>query len=680
MIRPMSFVSALAVFGLVVSLGSAGLRTTRAQDGAPPTNPEALTGTAFTYQGQLKNSGTPLTGTCGMQFALYDTAGVGTGNQVGATISTTVPVTNGLFTVALNFFSHIFTGEARWLDIKVKCGSDVGFTQLTPRQALTAVPYALALPGLWTYDGGGVANLIGGYSGNDIGPESFASVIGGGGDALAPNFIQDNYSVIDGGRGNQSWGDANSIGGGEGNTVGNVANRPDYATIGGGHLNLAMGDDATVSGGYSNTVSGSNGTVSGGYSNTVASNGNVGGGFGNIAYGAGAVVGGGYLNYAGGPTGATVAGGVGNNASHEYTAIGGGSSNDATGLYATVGGGHLNTASGQASAILGGANNIASGDYSTVGGEANTASGNKASVMGGYNNTVSGAYGAISGGYGNMAFGTGSVVGGGISNYAGGPSAAVVAGGSLNSATTDYATVSGGLGNTASGISAMIPGGFYNTASGNSSFAAGYRASAIHNGAFVWADEAGTPISSTATNQFLIRASGGIILYSNAGATSGVSLAPGSGSWTSLSDRNFKTNFTLVNSRDILAKVAALPIQTWNYTSQDAAIRHIGPMAQDFYAAFNVGETDTGISVVDADGVALAAIQGLNDVVAEKEAQITAQNVRLTALETRLAALEAAGSQSAPDNTWLPWLLLGGLALFNLGLWAGRRWAQRAHS
>jgi hypothetical protein len=116
-------------------------------------------------------------------------------------------------------------------------------------------------------------------------------------------------------------------------------------------------------------------------------------------------------------------------------------------------------------------------------------------------------------------------------------------------------------------------------------------------------------------------------MFTNAGATVGARLAPGSGSWTSVSDRNLKANTATVNPRAVLAAVAALPVSTWNYTSQDASIRHIGPMAQDFYAAFNVGESDTGISTVDAQGVALAAIQGVYQQNQELKAQIeTLQN------------------------------------------------------
>ena len=61
----------------------------------------------------------------------------------------------------------------------------------------------------------------------------------------------------------------------------------------------------------------------------------------------------------------------------------------------------------------------------------------------------------------------------------------------------------------------------------------------------------------------------------------------------------------------MLARIAALPISTWSYKAQDESIRHLGPMAQDMYAAFGLGEDDRHITTIDADGIALAAIQGL---------------------------------------------------------------------
>ena len=74
------------------------------------------------------------------------------------------------------------------------------------------------------------------------------------------------------------------------------------------------------------------------------------------------------------------------------------------------------------------------------------------------------------------------------------------------------------------------------------------------------------------------------------------------------SDRNVKENFDLVDRRDILARLASISVETWNYKFQRPSIRHIGPMAQEFAAAFNVGEDDRHINMVDACGVALASI------------------------------------------------------------------------
>jgi hypothetical protein len=103
------------------------------------------------------------------------------------------------------------------------------------------------------------------------------------------------------------------------------------------------------------------------------------------------------------------------------------------------------------------------------------------------------------------------------------------------------------------------------------------------------------------------------------------------------SDRDLKTNFGSVDPADMLARVRALPVTTWNYTSDDPAIRHIGPMAQDFAALFGVGTDDRHIHLLDGQGVALAAIQGLLTEVEE----LRRETNRLAA---RAAALEEGGS------------------------------------
>jgi hypothetical protein len=120
----------------------------------------------------------------------------------------------------------------------------------------------------------------------------------------------------------------------------------------------------------------------------------------------------------------------------------------------------------------------------------------------------------------------------------------------------------------------------------------------------------------------------------------GASLTAG-GTWTNSSDRNSKENFEEVNPREILSALVNIPVETWNYKTQDESIRHIGPMAQDFYSAFKVGEDEKSITTIDADGVALAAIQGLHSIVEEQKAVIAEQQATIDDLKARLEALEA---------------------------------------
>ena len=110
------------------------------------------------------------------------------------------------------------------------------------------------------------------------------------------------------------------------------------------------------------------------------------------------------------------------------------------------------------------------------------------------------------------------------------------------------------------------------------------------------------------------------------------------GTITPNSDRNQKTDFASVDPATVLAKVAALPIQEWRFKAEQTAVRHIGPMAQDFRAAFGLGEVPTAIATVDADGVALAAIQGLNQKLEETRAENADLKARLEKLEQLLSA------------------------------------------
>jgi len=102
-------------------------------------------------------------------------------------------------------------------------------------------------------------------------------------------------------------------------------------------------------------------------------------------------------------------------------------------------------------------------------------------------------------------------------------------------------------------------------------------------------------------------------------------------------DRDQKENFTPVDSQEVLERVSALPITRWNFKQETAP--HLGPMAQDFYAAFGLGTDDKHIATVDADGVALAAIQGLDQKLKERDAEIQALKQRLEALEKLVSQL-----------------------------------------
>jgi hypothetical protein len=216
-----------------------------------------------------------------------------------------------------------------------------------------------------------------------------------------------------------------------------------------------------------------------------------------------------------------------------------------------------------------------------------------------------------------------------------------------------FGAVAGGRDNSATGQHAAVPGGLLNVAAGNYSFAAGRSANANHPGAFVWGDSTEDSITSTGNNQFIVRASGGIWLGSTStpaipagrflSTSTGAHLTTG-GTWTNNSDRALKENVKPVDGTEILERLAALPISLWSYKAEGSDVRHIGPMAQDFTAAFRVGGSDRHIGTVDADGVALAAIQALHSRLKEKEAEIETLKAGQFALEQRLRALEAAPS------------------------------------
>lgn len=310
---------------------------------------------------------------------------------------------------------------------------------------------------------------------------------------------------------------------------------------------------------------------------------------------------------------------------------------EVTGNYGTVSGGMANIASAFGAAVAGGSSNTASGAYATTGGgERNEASGENATVGGGQNNAATAELSTIAGGLNNEANSRRASVGGGMNN----------------TASAVSANVSGGVYNTASGFNATVPGGTQNTAAGEGSFAAGQYADAGHDNAFVWADitnptetfsSGDDPNGSGVTGEktFHVKASNGVRFVTGAGTT----YIPGNGTgWSTTSTRTAKTNVEPVDPSAALAGVESMPVSTWEYEGDDgdgAGTTHIGPMAEDFHDAFDVGTSDRHINSINADGVALAAIKGLAERLDEREARSEEQRDRIEEQRDRIDDLEA---------------------------------------
>jgi hypothetical protein len=305
-------------------------------------------GTAFTYQGQLKRSGEPVTDDCEMAFRLHDAATEG--SQAGVAITRTVTISHGLFTENLDFGSGVFAGDRRWLGVRVKCPGDSVYAHLG-RQELTAAPYALyavSTGALHSYPITSTAPAMG-------------QVLKWNGSAWAP-------AADESGGAGDFW----SLTGNSGTTPGIHF----LGTTDGLSLTLAVSGTAALRlepatdylGYYSPNV------VGGHSANVVTA---------SIpsAPVAGATIGGGGRSDSPNHVTArygTVGGGAGNQAGNEYATVGGGFDNMATGNMATVSGGGANRANGDRSAIGGGSANVADASYATVPGGWNA----KASLYG----------------------------------------------------------------------------------------------------------------------------------------------------------------------------------------------------------------------------------------------------------------------------------------------------------
>lgn len=347
---------------------------------------------SITYQGNLSDGGSPANGYYDLSFELFDAPSNGV-SVVSAIVSNAVLVTEGYFTVMLDFGAGVFDGSDLWLEIGATTNGGGVFTTLSPRQQVTAAPYAIKAGNAMTVDMGTISD---------------------------PGFIGTTTTTP---------------------LVLSVSNttalRLEYPTVG-SVPNLIGGDSGNI---VSNGVQG-------------------------------AVIGGGVNNIVGGDFG-TVVGGNFNRASGAYST--------AMGLAAT--------ASGYSSTAIGNGT-TASGDFSTAIGYSTTASGVVCTAIG-YNTAASHYSTAI--GYFTRALNYYSTAMGYDTTASGEASTAM---GSLTTASGDFSTAMG----------------LFSVASGDFSTAMGIRAKAIHDGTFVWADSANAFafFSSTSSNQFLIRASGGV--------------------------------------------------------------------------------------------------------------------------------------------------------------------------
>ena len=270
--------------------------------------------------------------------------------------------------------------------------------------------------------------------------------------------------------------------------------------------------------------------------------------------------------------------------------------NETAGLYATIGGGNFNLATGFTSTIGGGGGNtVINGDYSVV--------------AGGVSNIVDGSYSTIGGGFFNQTYGNSSTVAGGYGNGAG-----------------DYAFAVGRS----------------SAANGSYSVAMGRRAISEANGSFVFADSNDFDFTVTTDNAFRARVTGGarfvVGIDVNGINTWACTLTAGN-NWSCSSDRALKQGLVALDGRAVLESLMSMPVYQWQPKGVNAHVKHYGPTAQDFYAAFGLGDDDKMIGFQDAEGVALAAIQGLN---AKLEAQVAEQRLELSRQRNEIAELRRA--------------------------------------
>ena len=292
----------------------------------------------------------------------------------------------------------------------------------------------------------------------------------------------------------------------------------------------------------------------------------------------------------------------------------------------------------------------ASGDYSTAMGVATSATGTASAAMGSGTTATNEASTAM--GFRSTADGVDSLAGGqfslsrGFASLAFGRQAAAI--GDYSVALGDKVTaggrvsLAGGASSEAGGVGALAFGQLV-FANGDGSVVLGSNAVAVSGafGSFVFGDRStSTQLFSLNPNEFVVRAAGGTTFLSNAAGDRGVQLAANGTDWTSLSDVNSKHLFRNLDGEDVLTRFARMPVTEWSYKGQDD-VRHIGPTAQDFHAAFGLGQNPLRIGTLDSGGAALAGVKALEARTGAFRSEIETLRIQNAELRDLLAALRS---------------------------------------
>ncbi len=657
--------------------------------------------TAITYQGQLKKAGAPLSGTTDLVFTLWDASAGGT--QVGATLQApAVALTTGLLTVDLDFGPGAFTGDGRWIEVQVRNPAGSGaFTTLAPRQAVMPTAYALyALngnPGPTGPGGAPGSNGVNGATGatgptgsdGPAGTNGINGSSGATGPTGAPGAVGTNGSDgatgatgPTGPTGNEGAAGPSGSQGPAGPT-GNPGPTGGAGPTGPSGSNGAPGPTGAPGSPGPSGPTGTDGAMGPtGLDGVAGPSGNTGptgpsGTPGLFWQGTWSIatpynIDDGVV-FAGSSYRSLTAANLGNQPDASPAAWGLVAQAANAGSNLTVGGTLVSSSSQLANVFQFGNPNTSSGNRVTLLATAGTpAPLITYSVPPSGTGTPSSFFAAI----GTSTSGTNVGLYADSSNQAGIP---VWGNNRTGAGATNWAV--GVLGTSTGPIGHAVVGIATGTSSGIGLYGASNGAAGASYGVYGTVPASGSS-SGVGVRGENLNTTGGVGVQAYSAAAGGRSIvAVGSvfienrlafGSATSgtdaliaqcqnngaaginanaqmfanafnlTSDRKKKENVEPVDSRDVLSKVVAMPVTTWNYKGNPQTMRQMGPMAQDFHAAFGLnGDNETQINQGDATGVAFAAIQGLAAELKDRDSTIAGLRSQVSGLELRMQSIEA---------------------------------------